>query len=154
MPLHQAALQQALTNQQQAYNQYANNTSGYNNALGQLGQASGIFTTTTTGTGLGISGTLSAPGNWYPGAAQQAFATPRYIRPITREVLNKEEFQLPISDIVNLWLARFGSRWVEHDEVFSDDGFFEIAVQRLRNSSKLEQHTLADDGKIVYRIIE
>jgi hypothetical protein len=56
-----------------------------------------------------------------------------------------------ISELENLWLVKFGSKWVQHPEL---DEFYTVAVKRLINAKKMETHHLTQISLSVYRIIE
>lgn len=76
-----------------------------------------------------------------------------YQSPIPIEVpqhnLNEGAWDVPISQLVDLWTVRYGSKWVNEDEL---DEFYQIAAKRLRMLHKLEQHYV--NGSDVYRIVE
>jgi hypothetical protein len=63
--------------------------------------------------------------------------------------LDEGAWDVPISQLVDLWTVRHGSKWVGEDEL---DDFYEVASTRLRQLNKLEQHYV--NGKDVYRIVE
>lgn len=71
--------------------------------------------------------------------------------PIDIPTHNLEEgaWDVPVSQLVDLWVVRFGSRWVNHEEL---DEFYKVTTQRLRPLNKLESHYV--NGKDVYRIVE
>jgi hypothetical protein len=56
-----------------------------------------------------------------------------------------------ISELENLWLVKFGSKWVQHPEL---DEFYKVAVARLISAKKMETHHLTQISLPVYRIIE
>lgn len=56
-----------------------------------------------------------------------------------------------ISELENLWLVKFGSKWVQHPEL---DEFYKVAVARLIKAKKMETHHLTQISLPVYRIIE
>jgi hypothetical protein len=56
-----------------------------------------------------------------------------------------------ISELENLWLVKFGSKWVPHHDL---DEFYKVAVARLINAKKMETHHLTQISLPVYRIIE
>ncbi len=63
--------------------------------------------------------------------------------------LDEGAWDVPISQLVDLWTVRYGSKWVNEDEL---DEFYEITAKRLRALHKLEQHYV--NGMDVYRIVE
>ena len=67
--------------------------------------------------------------------------------------LNEGAWSIPISQLVDLWVVRFGSKWVDHEEVAGDE-FYQIASLRLEKMGKLETHHLQDRYMPVYKIVE
>ena len=67
--------------------------------------------------------------------------------------INLEEgvWAASISELENLWLVKFSSKWVQHHEL---DEFYKVAVSRLINAKKMETHHLTQISLPVYRIIE
>lgn len=63
--------------------------------------------------------------------------------------LNEGAWDVPISQLVDLWTVRYGSKWVNEDEL---DEFYEITAKRLRALNKIEMHYV--NGIDVYRIVE
>lgn len=63
--------------------------------------------------------------------------------------LNEGAWDVPISQLVDLWTVRFGSKWVDDSEL---DEFYKVASQRLRTLNKVESHFV--NGKDVFRIVE
>jgi hypothetical protein len=86
-------------------------------------------------------------------AHQQTLAYPHYQSPIPIDVpqhnLNEGAWDVPVSQLVDLWTVRHGSKWVSEAEL---DDFYEVASRRLRQLNKLEQHYV--NGKDVFRIVE
>jgi hypothetical protein len=89
---------------------------------------------------------------------QQAYPTtslsyPHYQSPIPIEVptenLNEGAWDVPISQLVDLWTVRYGSKWVNEDEL---DEFYKVTAKRLRPLHKLETHYV--NGTDVHRIVE
>jgi hypothetical protein len=56
-----------------------------------------------------------------------------------------------ITELENLWLVKFGSKWVQHPEI---DEFYKVAEARLISAKKMETHHLTQISLPVYRIIE
>jgi hypothetical protein len=69
--------------------------------------------------------------------------------PVHEEKLNEGAWDVPVSQLVDLWIVRYGSKWVNEDEL---DGFYEVASRRLRQLNKVESHYV--NGMDVYRIVE
>ena len=63
--------------------------------------------------------------------------------------LDEGAWDIPVSQLVDLWTVRHGSKWVSEAEL---DDFYEVASRRLRQLNKLEQHYV--NGKDVFRIVE
>lgn len=65
--------------------------------------------------------------------------------------INLEEgaWDVPVSQLVDLWTVRFGSKWVDTSEL---DEFYSVAVTRLSKLNKIESHYV--NGNNVYRIVE
>ena len=56
-----------------------------------------------------------------------------------------------ITELTDMWLAKFGSNWAVGSDVY-DDPFYVIAMQRLRKLGKVEAHTV--NGSDVFRLVE
>jgi hypothetical protein len=63
--------------------------------------------------------------------------------------LDEGAWDVPISQLVDLWIFKFGSKWVWESEL---DDFYIIAAKRLKALSKIEQHYV--NGANVFRIVE
>ena len=63
--------------------------------------------------------------------------------------LTEGAWDVPVSQLIDLWTVRYGSRWVDEGEV---DEFYAVAVTRLTRLNKVEAHHV--NGKDVYRIVE
>lgn len=89
------------------------------------------------------------PGGFYPTTATQY----PYIAPSLEETqsinLNEGAWDIPISQLVDLWVVRYGNKWVDESEL---DEFYEVAARRLRTLNKIESHYV--NGKDVFRIVE
>lgn len=103
---------------------------GFNTA--QLGQLSNNNLTLTTNGTAGL---------W---ASQNA-----YQNPIGKTNLDEGAWDVAITQLYDLWVVKFGSRWVRHDEL---DEFYTIAAARLGKLFKVEQHYVNMHN--VYRIVE
>ena len=67
--------------------------------------------------------------------------------------LNEGAWTVPISQLVDLWVVKFGSKWVAHEEIAADE-FYRIASLRLEKTGKMEMHYLQDRHMPVYRVVE
>jgi hypothetical protein len=72
---------------------------------------------------------------------------------LTEKDLRHEGMKAPLSALVDMWIVRWGSEWVNETE-FQEDDFWRIALVRLTGANKLEKHNLANQYVSVYRIIE
>ena len=68
---------------------------------------------------------------------------------IAQEKLDEGAWDVPVSQLVDLWTVRYGSKWVNADEL---DEFYEVATRRLRTLHKIESHYV--NGNDVFRIVE
>ena len=64
--------------------------------------------------------------------------------------LESEAFTVPVSRLIDLWLARFGNTWVDMTTV-EDDVFFNNAFKRLKQLGEVEVHYLTDRARYVCR---
>jgi hypothetical protein len=67
--------------------------------------------------------------------------------------LQHEAMKAPLSSLVDMWVVRWSSNWVNESE-FKDDNFWRIAFIRLTGADMLEKHHLANQFEAVYRVIE
>jgi hypothetical protein len=67
--------------------------------------------------------------------------------------LNEGAWTVPISQLVDLWIVKFGSKWVDHEDL-ADDDFYQVALVRLEKLGKVETHHLQDRYMPVYKIVE
>lgn len=63
--------------------------------------------------------------------------------------LKEGAWDVPISQLVDLWTVRYGSAWVDESEL---DEFYSVAATRLSSLNRLERHNV--NMKIVNRIVE
>ena len=91
-------------------------------------------------TALGAMNTQGMGGVFYAGQGEEP--------PIN---LEEGAWVAAISELENLWLVKFGSKWVQHPEL---DEFYKVAVERLIKAKKMETHHLTQISLPVYRIIE
>ena len=68
------------------------------------------------------------------------------------EELTSGAMEANITELVDLWVIKFGDRWVAEDEL-REDRFWTLALLRLYGVDKLEKHQLFNQFKSVYRII-
>lgn len=96
------------------------------------------ITTATSSTTLqsGLQNALNTTGYIQPPPFQRDF---RQIQ--SQSDLDHAVFKTPIEDLVNMWIARYGTDWVDKEQVLGDE-FFEWAALRLRSTGRLEEHTL------------
>lgn len=93
--------------------------------------------------------TSNGTGAFYPTTANPYLAQNQ--TPLEIPTINLEEgaWDVPISQLVDLWTVRYGSKWVDESEL---DEFYKVASQRLRTLNKVESHFV--NGKDVFRIVE
>lgn len=72
---------------------------------------------------------------------------------LTEKDLRHDGMKAPLSALVDMWVVRWGSEWVDESE-FKEDDFWRIALVRLTGANKLEKHNLTNLYTSVYRIIE
>lgn len=68
------------------------------------------------------------------------------------EELNSGAMEANITELVDLWVIKFGDKWVSEDEL-REDRFWVLALLRLYGVDKVEKHQLFNQFKSVYRII-
>ncbi len=108
----------------------------------QAQAAQNSYGTMHTGNGTGAFFPTTASN---PYLAQQATFT----NPVPTVNLDEGAWDVPVSQLVDLWTVRFGSRWVKTEEL---DEFYSVAVTRLAKLYKIETHYV--NGNNVYRIVE
>lgn len=64
--------------------------------------------------------------------------------------LESEAFTVPVSRLIDLWLARFGNTWVDMTTL-EEDVFFNNAFKRLKQLGEVEVHYLTDRARYVCR---
>ena len=77
----------------------------------------------------------------------------RGIKTLNEQDLHHEAMKVPLSALVDMWLARWQGEWVS-ETYFQEDDFWRITLVRLTGANKLEKHNLATQMSPVYRIIE
>jgi hypothetical protein len=64
--------------------------------------------------------------------------------------LESEAFTVPVSRLIDLWLARFGNTWVDLTTL-EEEEFFHAAFKRLKQLGEVEVHYLTDRARYVCR---
>jgi hypothetical protein len=72
---------------------------------------------------------------------------------VTTAMLDSEAFNIPVSRLIDLWVTRFGNKWIDLDEVETDE-FFSKAFKRLKQLGEVEVHFLTDRARYVCRMPE
>ena len=72
---------------------------------------------------------------------------------ITTAMLESEAFNIPVSRLIDVWVARFGNKWVDL-ETLEGDEFFNSAFKRLKQLGEVEVHYLTDRARYVCRMPE
>ena len=90
---------------------------------------------------------------WASTQMAEPIQQPIGLKPLREEDLKHEAMRAPLSSLADMWLARWGSAWVEEQE-FMDDDFWRLTLIRLVGANKLEKHTFVNQYHCVYRIIE
>jgi hypothetical protein len=78
---------------------------------------------------------------------------PAGVKVIDEKDLQHDAMKAPLSALVDMWTMRWSGEWVNESE-FQEDDFWRLALIRLTGANKLEKHSLANEYKSVYRIIE
>lgn len=69
---------------------------------------------------------------------------------ITEAMLQADVFSVPVDSLIDIWTLRFGSTWVNLEDIETDE-FFKMAYVRLKSLGKLEVHYLTDRSRYVCR---
>lgn len=72
---------------------------------------------------------------------------------ITTAMLESEAFNIPVSRLIDVWVTRFGNKWVDL-ETLEGDEFFNSAFKRLKQLGEVEVHYLTDRARYVCRMPE
>ena len=72
---------------------------------------------------------------------------------ITSAMLESEAFNIPVSRLIDVWVTRFGNKWVDL-ETLEGDEFFNSAFKRLKQLGEVEVHYLTDRARYVCRMPE
>lgn len=106
------------------------------------------------GGSIGQANTANALGTTSIGMSQAMTqqAVPNPLAPATFDK-NDAAWGASISTLVDVWLAKYGSEWVNEVELI-DDKFFAIAATRLLKLNRLERINIPTSMHAVYRIVE
>ena len=66
------------------------------------------------------------------------------------EQLEHEAFEIPVDELLDLWLVRFGNDWTDLEKI-DEDPFWTMAYRRLKTLGELEIHYLTDRARYVCR---
>ena len=72
---------------------------------------------------------------------------------ITTAMLESEAFNIPVNRLIDVWITRFGNKWVNLEEI-EEDEFFSNAFKRLKQLGEVEVHFLTDRARYVCRMPE
>lgn len=72
---------------------------------------------------------------------------------ITTAMLDSEAFSIPVSRLIDIWITRFGNKWINIEEI-EEDKFFSSAFRRLKQLGEVEVHFLTDRARYVCRMPE
>ena len=72
---------------------------------------------------------------------------------ITTAMLESEAFTVPVNRLIDVWITRFGNKWVNLEEI-EEDEFFSNAFKRLKQLGEVEVHFLTDRARYVCRMPE
>jgi len=72
---------------------------------------------------------------------------------ITTAMLDSEAFNVPVNRLIDVWVARFGNKWIDL-ETLEGDEFFSHAFKRLKQFGEVEVHFLTDRARYVCRMPE
>jgi len=67
------------------------------------------------------------------------------------EIVNSKAWDMPIENLADLWIVRFGNEWVRNEEI---DQFYYVVCSRLLDTGLLERHSLPNAFEPVYRLVE
>ena len=74
------------------------------------------------------------------GVSAQVYAQARGQQHVTMTMFNPNNdpvYSIPLSELVNLWRARYGDTWVDVSEI--EDDFWSDASARLHTNKKMEE---------------
>jgi hypothetical protein len=72
---------------------------------------------------------------------------------ITSAMLESEAFNVPVNRLIDVWVTRFGNKWIDL-ETLEGDEFFSNAFKRLKQLGEVEVHFLTDRARYVCRMPE
>ena len=72
---------------------------------------------------------------------------------ITSAMLESEAFNIPVNRLIDVWVARFGNKWIDL-ETLEGDEFLSSAFKRLKQLGEVEVHFLTDRARYVCRMPE
>jgi len=72
---------------------------------------------------------------------------------ITSAMLESEAFNVPVNSLIDVWVTRFGNKWIDL-ETLEGDEFFSNAFKRLKQLGEVEVHFLTDRARYVCRMPE
>ena len=72
---------------------------------------------------------------------------------ITTAMLESEAFTIPINSLIDVWVTRFGNKWIDI-EILEHEEFFSNAFKRLKQLGEVEVHYLTDRAQYVCRMPE
>lgn len=72
---------------------------------------------------------------------------------ITSAMLDSEAFNIPVNRLIDLWVTRYGNKWIDIAELENDE-FFIAAFKRLKQLGEVEVHFLTDRARYVCRMPE
>lgn len=118
---------------------------------GSLGQANTANAIGTTSIGMSQAMAQQTAIQQQYQHYQAAQAVPN----VLAQPFNKDDaaWEASISTLVDVWLAKYGSEWVNEVELI-DDKFFAIAATRLLKLNRLERINIPTSMHTVYRIVE
>jgi hypothetical protein len=87
------------------------------------------------------------------GSQTTASSREQFDSEITTAMLESEAFNIPVSRLIDVWVARFGNKWVDL-ETLEGDEFFNSAFKRLKQLGEVEVHFLTDRARYVCRMPE
>lgn len=117
----------------------------YQKAVLQPGAISGSSPLQITGASLGSQITVSNDGT---------IRAKRVVESeITSAMLESEAFNVPVNRLIDVWVTRFGNRWIDL-ETLEGDEFFSNAFKRLKQLGEVEVHFLTDRARYVCRMPE
>lgn len=72
---------------------------------------------------------------------------------VTTAMLESDAFTIPVSRLIDVWVTRFGNKWIDI-ETLEGDAFFNSAFKRLKQLGEVEVHFLTDRARYVCRMPE